>query len=110
MMIGSGMPSSQSRAPRPNPMTLSYFQMCRQPSAFAARLELLVDLVGDLVRAVLDGFLRLANGLLRFALAFLRRAFDLKPVVAGGLADALLRISDRFVGQARSLVRRAAHD
>jgi hypothetical protein len=74
--------------------------------AFHAQTKLSSGLVDDF----LDGILALPDGLLRFALAFLQGALNLKLGVAYSLSGSLLDRAGGLIGHAFDLVSSAAHD
>jgi hypothetical protein len=53
--------------------------------------------------------LGIADGLLALALDFLNHAFAFQPIGAGGFADALFGLADRFIGRALDLVFHRTH-
>src|ERR1700753_2078235 len=72
-------------------------------------LESVVDLVGHDVGSALDRTLSIADRLLCLALGFVSSTFGLKLFRPDGLADALLDVADRLIGEAGCLIGHAAH-
>jgi hypothetical protein len=73
-------------------------------------LELFANCCGYFVCSILGGCLQITDRLLDLAFGLLDCAFNLKPIVANHLADALLDLANSLICKSGRLVACASHD